>query len=203
MDLTRLNEQFQDYFSLRMGEYTDEVEITKDLFSRVKTVFVPFGHMRCSLFIRDEKPVLHVSVRTRMDSDMHYLFDGEKVRKYSLFGLDRAEKRKRIKRILNKDADCRICRGLGDGYLRGPLCGRGVFDFDYFRNLRLMEEKYGTDDLLELSKQKLTFSEVITIYSFIERADHHSGDNLSSESRRKDGTFENLKRRIDGIKDEM
>ena len=58
-------------------------------------------------------------------------------------------------------------------------------------------------DLLELSKQKLTFSEVITIYSFIERADHHSGDNLSSERCMNDGTFENLKKRVDEIKDEM
>lgn len=203
MDLTKLNQQFHDNFSPRMMEYTDEIEITKDLLGRSKSIYVPFGFMRCSLLLRDEKPVLRVNVRTRMDMDMIYLFDGEKVRKYNLFGLDRAERRKVIQNLENRDGDCKLCRGLGDGYLRCPLCGRGVFDFDYFRNLRVMREKYGTDDFLELSKQELTFSEVITIYSFIERSDHHSGDYFSSERRRKDGTFKNLKKGIDEIKEEM
>lgn len=100
--------------------------------------------------------------------------------------------------------DCDVCKDLNDaGYIICPKCGRNVFDFNYFRNLDKMEEKYGTRSLLELSKQKLSFSEIVTIRSFIERADRHCGDDLTSEGCRKDSTFANLSKRMGEVKMEI
>lgn len=39
-----------------------------------------------------------------------------------------------------------------------------------------MGEKYSKFSLLDLSKENLTFDEIVTIYTYIERADHHGGD---------------------------
>lgn len=40
-----------------------------------------------------------------------------------------------------------------------------VTDFDYFENIDNMKEKYSKFGLLDLSKEKLTFEEIITIYT--------------------------------------
>ena len=66
-----------------------------------------------------------------------------------------------------------------------------------------MEKKYGTDDFLELSGHDLTFQEIITIYSYIERCDRHCGDGLTSERCRNDGTYSNLANRLDEIKEDL
>ena len=99
--------------------------------------------------------------------------------------------------------ECDICEGLREGFFICPKCGRNVFDFDYMKNLDMMEKKYGTSDFLELSKEKLTFAEIITIYSFIEREGHHCGDTLTSERCASDGTYFNLRKRLDKIKKEV
>ena len=58
---------------------------------------------------------------------------------------------------------CPVCDGLGSGPYTCPNCGRRVMDFDYFKSLKKMEEKYGTDDLHKLSCEKLTFKEIVAI----------------------------------------
>ena len=73
---------------------------------------------------------------------------------------------------------------------------------DYFKNLDRMEEKYGTRSILELSKEKLTYPEVITILTFIQRADRHIGDGSVEDACRENGVFLNLHRRLDEIKEE-
>ena len=71
-----------------------------------------------------------------------------------------------------------------------------VIDFDYHENLNRMEEKYSKTGLLELSREELTFEEIITILTFIERADHFGGDGEVSEGCSRDGTFANLSRQL-------
>lgn len=79
------------------------------------------------------------------------------------------------------------CPFCGENLIEGELvcqnCRSLVIDFDYLENMRKMEEKYSKLSLLELSREKLTFEEIITICTYIERADHHFGDSeVSDES---------------------
>ena len=75
-------------------------------------------------------------------------------------------------------------------------CRRLVIDFDYHENLNRMEEKYSKSSLLKLSREELTFEEIITIYTYIERADHHGGDGEVTDGCSRDGTFANLSRQL-------
>ena len=96
---------------------------------------------------------------------------------------------------------CPFCgETLSEGDLRCPGCGGLAIDFDYPKNMDRMEEKYSKSGLLELSKEKLTFDEIVTIYTYIERADHYYGDDEFSEGCREDGTFSNLSRRLKEIR---
>ena len=98
---------------------------------------------------------------------------------------------------------CPFCgKNLIEGDLRCPSCRRMAIDFDYFKNLDKMEEKYSKFSLLDLSKEDLTFEEIITIHTFIERADHHGGDGEVSDMCMRDGTFSNLSKRLKEIRNE-
>ena len=98
---------------------------------------------------------------------------------------------------------CPFCgETLIEGYLRCLNCRSLAIDFDYFENMDKMKEKYSKSSLLDLSKEKLTFDEIVTIYTYIERADHHGGDGEVSERCRQDGTFSNLSERLKEIKKE-
>ena len=88
---------------------------------------------------------------------------------------------------------CPFCKGnLIEGDLRCPKCRSLAVDFDYFENMDKMEEKYSKYSLSDLSKEKLTFDELITIFPYIERADHFGGDSEFSDECRQDGTFSNF-----------
>ena len=98
---------------------------------------------------------------------------------------------------------CPFCdENLIEGDLRCPNCRRLVIDFDYLENMEKMEEKYSKYSLLDLSKEKLTFEEIITIYTYIERADHFGGDGDVSDGCSHDGTFSNLSRQLKEMKNE-
>ena len=97
---------------------------------------------------------------------------------------------------------CPVCEGIKDESLQTcPRCGRGVY-VNHFRMLDMMEEKYGTKDLLELSEKKLTFGEIAAIRIFIERVDRHSGDATTYQRCLNDGTYKNLDKRISEIMEE-
>ena len=88
---------------------------------------------------------------------------------------------------------CPFCdENLIEGDLRCPNCRARAIDFDYMENMDRMEEKYSKSGLLDLSKEKLTFEEIVTVYTYIERADHHGGDGEVSRRCSQDGTFSNL-----------
>lgn len=96
---------------------------------------------------------------------------------------------------------CPFCgENLIEGDLRCPGCRGLAVDFDYLENMERMEEKYCKSSLLDLSREKLTFEEIVTVYTYIERADHHGGDGEVSDECSRDGTFSNLSDRLREIK---
>ena len=61
---------------------------------------------------------------------------------------------------------CPFCgETLIEGNLVCPNCRSLAIDFDYFENMDKMEEKYSKYSLSDLSKEKLTFDELITIFT--------------------------------------
>ena len=205
-DLKRIEEKFHEFLGSDCeGFYRlEDLKVTEELFRRGESIHVPFGMMKYRLKAENGEAVLEVRVMTRMDVDAVCFIYEDEIRRCNLFGVHGDERRRKIESLRRKPEGCDVCSGLGDdGIYACPKCGREVFDFRYFMNLRKMEKKYGTDDLLELSGEKLTFSEIVTIYSFTERADRHCGDTLTSDRCRKDGTFTNLSRRLDEIREEV
>ncbi len=69
-----------------------------------------------------------------------------------------------------------------------------------FGNMDKMEKKYSKTGLLELSEENLTFEEIVTIYTFIERADHHGGEGSLFDEYSQNGTFSNLRKRLDEMR---
>ena len=96
---------------------------------------------------------------------------------------------------------CPFCgQNLIEGDLRCPHCRGLAIDFDYLENMDKMREKYSKSGLSDLSREKLTFDEIVTIYTYIERADHHGGDGEVSDGCKEDGTYSNLSKRLKEIK---
>ena len=71
-----------------------------------------------------------------------------------------------------------------------------AIDFDYLENMDKLNKKYSKSSLLDLSREKLTFEEIVTIYTYIEMADHHGGDGEVSDGCIDDGTFSNLSKQL-------
>ena len=69
-------------------------------------------------------------------------------------------------------------------------------------NRRYLGNKYSKRDFLELSKEKLTFPEIVTILTFIKRSDRHAGDTYMQDKCREDGTCSNLHKRLEEIRNE-
>ena len=96
---------------------------------------------------------------------------------------------------------CPFCdENLIEGDLRCPNCRGLAVDFDYLENMDKMREKYSRFSLSDLSREKLTFDEIVTVYTYIERADHHGGDGEVSDGCMQDGTYSNLSKRLKEIK---
>ncbi len=96
---------------------------------------------------------------------------------------------------------CPFCEeNLIEGDLICHNCRSMVIDFDYLENMDNMMEKYSKFTLSDLSREKLTFEEIITIYTYIERADHHGGDGEVSEECMRDETFSNLSKQLKEMK---
>ena len=50
-----------------------------------------------------------------------------------------------------------------------------MVDVDYINNMTRIKKKYGKKYVDDLSKEKLNFLEIITIFTFIHRAERHAG----------------------------
>ena len=76
-----------------------------------------------------------------------------------------------------------------------------MVDVDYNNNMTLIKKKYGKQYVKDLSKEKLDFLEIITVFTLIHRAERHAGgwyDDCVA-----DGTYYNLLCRLEEIKNEL
>ena len=76
-----------------------------------------------------------------------------------------------------------------------------IVDLNYFENLDKMRKKYNKHDISDLAKEKLDFFEVITIFTFIHRAERHGGGWYKSCV--KDNTYYNLLLSLKEIRDDL
>ena len=76
-----------------------------------------------------------------------------------------------------------------------------ITDRFYNKGIREIRNQYGDLPVRELSKKKLDFSEVMTLFTFIHRADHFSFGFY--EDCIKDKTYYNLLCRLEEIKNEL
>ena len=77
-----------------------------------------------------------------------------------------------------------------------------MVDVDYNNNMTLIKKKYGKQGTEELSKEKLDFLEIITVFTLIHRADRHCGGGWYEDCMA-DGTYYNLLCRLEEIKNEL
>ena len=77
-----------------------------------------------------------------------------------------------------------------------------MLDIDYIDNMTKMKKKYGKRYVEELSKEKLDFLEIITVFTLIHRAERHSGGGWYDDCMT-DGTYYNLLCRLEEIKKEL
>ena len=77
-----------------------------------------------------------------------------------------------------------------------------MFDVDYADSMVEMKEKYGKKYVKDLSEEKLDFLEIITVFTFIQRAERHAGEGWYEDCIA-DDTFYNLLSRLEEIKNEL
>ena len=77
-----------------------------------------------------------------------------------------------------------------------------MVDVDYINNMTRIKKKYGKKYVEDLSKEKLSFLETITVFTFIHRAERHAGG-LWYDECMEDGTYYNLLCRLEEIKAEL
>lgn len=73
-----------------------------------------------------------------------------------------------------------------------------IADTNYFNNMDTINRKYGKKYICDLSKENLDFFEIITVFTFIHRAEHMGYG--SCEEFIKDNTYYNLLCRLEEIK---
>ena len=74
-----------------------------------------------------------------------------------------------------------------------------IMDKHYMVNLDKIRNKYGKNSIKDLSKEKLDFREVITVFTFIERANRHAGQGSNQDYE----VWSNLLSRMEEIKNEL
>lgn len=85
-----------------------------------------------------------------------------------------------------------------DSFIDEP-CFDEIMDKHYMVNLDKIRNKYGKNSIRDLSKEKLDFREIITVFSFIERANRHAGQGSNQDYE----VWSNLLSRMEEIKNEL
>lgn len=80
-----------------------------------------------------------------------------------------------------------------------PYFFNEIHDQHYMTNLDKIRNRYGKNSIKDLSNEKLDFKEVITIFTFIERANRHAGQGSDSDCE----IWSNLLSRLEEIKNEL
>ncbi|AWX31862.1 DUF6508 domain-containing protein [Methanosphaera sp. BMS] len=108
------------------------------------------------------------------------------------------------------DTDASTHRYIGYDYtyvkaawdVRNVVYDYRIEDKENIPNFKIICEKYGVHDVKGASEKKLDFLEIVTIITYIDRADRHS-DGGWYEHRVEDGTFYNLLCRLEDIRDDL
>lgn len=77
-----------------------------------------------------------------------------------------------------------------------------MFNVDYADSMAEMKEKYGKKYIKELSEEKLDLLEIITVFTFIQRAECHACGGWYEDCIA-DDTYHNLLSRLEEIKNEL
>ncbi|WP_292608613.1 hypothetical protein [Methanobrevibacter sp. UBA188] len=77
-----------------------------------------------------------------------------------------------------------------------------MLDVEYQNNIARIRKKYGKRYVEDLSKEELSFLEIITVFTFIHRAERHAGGGWYDDCMA-DGTYYNLLCRLKEIKNEL
>lgn len=85
-----------------------------------------------------------------------------------------------------------------DSFIDEP-CFDEMVDQHYMVNLDKIRNKYGKNSINDLSKEKLDFREVITVFTFIERANRHASQGSNQDYE----VWSNLLSRMEEIKNEL
>lgn len=86
-----------------------------------------------------------------------------------------------------------------DSFVNEPYFFNEIHDQHYMPNLDRIRNRYGKRPIIDLSKEKLDFREVITIFTFIERANRHAGQGSDHDYE----IWLNLLSRLEEIKNEL
>lgn len=86
-----------------------------------------------------------------------------------------------------------------DYFIDEPYFFNEILDKHYMLNCHELKNKYGKNSTIDLSKEKLDFREVITVFTFIERANRHAGESSPNDSE----VWLNLLCRLEEIKNEL
>lgn len=86
-----------------------------------------------------------------------------------------------------------------DLFIDEPCFFNEINDKHYMQNWHKLKNKYGKNSSIDLSKEKLDFQEVITVFTFIERANRHAGEGSAHDSE----VWLNLLSRLEDIKNEL
>ena len=76
-----------------------------------------------------------------------------------------------------------------------------IYDTKYYPKLEMMEKKYGTIQMNQLSREKLTLEEVFAVLTWLHRDERHCGGSFLRAI--ENGTFYNLLSRLEEIKKEL
>lgn len=86
-----------------------------------------------------------------------------------------------------------------DMFIDEPCFFNEINDQCYMQNWHNLKNKYGKNSSIDLSKEKLNFQEVITVFTFIERANRHAGEGSAHDTE----VWLNLLSRMEEIKNEL
>lgn len=99
------------------------------------------------------------------------------------------------------DEDLEIFESSGedDPFIDEPYFFNEIHAKHYMVNLDKIRNKYGKNLVKDLSKEKLDFREIITIFTFIDRANRHVGHGSDNDCE----VWLNLLSRMEEIKNEL
>ena len=108
-----------------------------------------------------------------------------------------------FKPVLDKEFTVDNPNWWGDESFLHLLWKYNLVDTKYNVNLNKIIEKYGKREIHSLSLEKLDFLEIMTIFTYIPRVDHHDYRNEFVQHCFDDGTYYNLLCRLEEIRNEL